>query len=79
MTTQASPAGLNPRSRWIAGIATVTMFPSSTVISMPEHSTSSAARRLSFPRVSRTVTGAADLAMVIPLQRCMTCNGVHRG
>jgi len=34
LTTQLSPAGVKPRSSWIAGIATVTIEPSSTIISM---------------------------------------------
>ncbi|MFC7646433.1 hypothetical protein ACFQX6_42055 [Streptosporangium lutulentum] len=44
MTVQLSPAGVKPRSRWMAGIATVTMLPSRIVISIAADSTVSAAR-----------------------------------
>ena len=45
MTVQLSPAGEKPRSRWMAGIATVTMLPSRMIISIPAQSTARAVRR----------------------------------
>jgi hypothetical protein len=45
LTVQLSPAGENPRSRWMAGIATVTMLPSRIVMSIAADSTASASPR----------------------------------
>ena len=42
---QLSPAGEKPRSRWIAGVATVTMLPSRIAISIVVDRTPSAAHR----------------------------------
>ena len=43
--TQARPDEVKPRSLWIAGSATFTTVASSTIISMPMHSTMSAIQR----------------------------------
>ncbi|GGX22710.1 hypothetical protein GCM10010297_49860 [Streptomyces malachitofuscus] len=61
MTTHARPGALNPRSLWIAGMATVTMVPSRIVISVPAHSTTRDARR---EYVRRRATGAGDSVVV---------------
>jgi len=45
LTTQARLEPENPRSSWIEGSATFTMVTSSTIISMPTHSTYSASQR----------------------------------
>ena len=45
LTTQARLLDENPRSSWMVGRATFTIVASSTIISMPAHSTYSAAQR----------------------------------
>ena len=45
LTTQARLELENPRSSWIEGSATFTMVTSSTIISIPAHSTYSASQR----------------------------------
>jgi hypothetical protein len=46
LTTQASPAWVNPRSAWMDGSATFTIVMSRTIISIPVHSTTRAIQRL---------------------------------
>ena len=53
LTTQARLDCENPRSFWIVGSATLTIVASSTIISIPPHSTYSASQR--FESVSLAV------------------------
>ncbi len=71
LTTQARPACEKPRSAWMDGSATFTMVMSSTIISIPVHSTTRAIQRL------RSRTGPSPFTGPQPVHQIRTRPGAE--